>query len=99
MNQFYNYLSSHSLWQLDIFESIKRFREDVRNKCHQDIRNKYNFRKYYDDIDYYYRCVSMNLFFVDAIIEYMKKQIAKKNIVNNPEENTSRLLFSEVKDK
>ena len=90
LNLLYVFLRNNSSWHENNANYIMSFRNY--------IDNNYNFRKYKDDINHYHRCVCMNLFFVDAIIEYMKKQIAKKNILNNPEENTSGLLFSEIED-
>jgi len=90
LNLLYIYLTNNSSWHENNAKYIKSFSNY--------INNNYKFIKYRDDIDYYHRCVRMNFFFVDAIIEYMKKQIAKKNIINNPEENTPGLLFSEIED-
>ena len=95
LNQLYIFLTNNSLWHSNNANYIKSFNEYIRtqDQCFQD-----KYRKYYELIDHYQHCVRINLFFVDAIIDYMKKQIAKKNILNNPEQNSSGLLFSEIED-
>jgi hypothetical protein len=91
--ELYIFLTNNSAWQLKCVNYIKSYREHISNK---DYSSKYYSKMYREEIDYRYRCVSMNWFFVGAIIDYIKKQVEKKNIQSNPEQNTSGLLLSEI---
>ena len=86
----YNFLINNSSWHNNNANYIMSFGKY--------INNNYNFRKYCDEVEFHHRSVRMNLFFVDAIIDYIKKQIVKKNTLNNLEENTTGLFFSEIED-